>query len=181
MSMKSLKDYFKELFHKKLLAENIIFKEKPSVILLLLVYALAILAIILVWKFSAAFSPIITAQITVFFKGLKAEFVEVIMNKIQNLLYTFIIILPVIYHLKREMTSFTLTKKELKLVKGLFVRKETFIPLSKVLTVSVHISLLGNLAHYGTIYVDVGGHSYPIILENVNSPKEIAGKILEQL
>ena len=181
MSKKPIMNLVKEVFKKKPLPPGAIFREKTSFAMIIIIYALAILAIIIIWRFYLTAAPIITAQATAFFKGLKAELVDGILNKLVNFAYFLIIILPVFFHVRRELTSYTLTKDELVIKKGVLVRKESFVPLSKILTVSVHTNILGQLAKYGTIYIDVGSYSYPITLEQVSMPKELAGKILKEL
>lgn len=181
MSKKPVLNFVKDLFKKSPLPAGVIFKEKPSFVLAVIIYVLAILAVVVVWKSYSTASPIIVAQVTAFFKGLKVEWVEGLLNTTVNYAYLAVILIPVFFHARRELTSYTLTKNELVIKKGLLVRKESFIPVSKILTVSVHTNVLGQLAKYGTIHIDVGGYAYPIAMDKVSNPKELAGKILAEI
>jgi len=180
MEKKNLILWFKKLFTKEELPADIVFKEKPSLILLALIYILAILAIILVAKFYNGVVPFLTLQITSFFKGVKGEWVESIFLAVTKYIYLLIVLILALFHVKREITSYTLTKKDLVVRKGLFVRREIYIPVSKILNISIKRNFVGMLARYGSIDVDLGGYSMPITMENISNPREKV-KLLLQL
>lgn len=168
----------KELFRKRPLAEGVIFKEKPSLVLVIIVYIIGIIGIIAVWKTYKGTAPFIVAQVVSFFKSIKNEFVESILLKAAKSAYFLILIFIMGYHLKRELTVFTLTKKEIIIKKGLYIRKEIHIPLVKIRNLSLRTNPLGLIAKYGTIQVDTGGFMGIIALENVLKPKEKIKQIL---
>src|SRR3989339_1058199 len=132
---KSMLSRIKHLFAKEELPPDILFKEKPSLILLVLIYVLAICAVIVVAKFYSGIVPLLISQITSFFKGVKSEWVELIFLLITKYIYLLIVLLLALYHVKREITSYTLTKNDLVIRRGLLVRKEIYVPISKILNI----------------------------------------------
>lgn len=179
MKMREIVLKIKNLFKKKQLPKDVILAERPSIFLVILVYLIGIIVIILVWKFYKNITPFVVKQITIFFKGVKKELIESVIVKAANFAYFLILILIMGYHLKREVNVFTLTKREIILKKGIFVRKEFYIPLAKIRNVSIRASLLGIAARYGTIELDTGGFMGVILIENVTRPREKARQILE--
>ena len=179
MNIKEIVLKIKSLFKKKPLPKDVILAEKPSIVLVILVYLIGIIAIILIWKLYKNITPFFVKQVTVFFRGVKKELIELIILKAANCAYFLILILIMGYHLKREMSIFTLTKREIILKKGIFVRKEFYVPLDKIRNVSLRASLLGIAARYGTIEIDTGGFMGVILIENASRPREKVKQILE--
>lgn len=176
-----LMDKLKSLLKGKNLPSDAVFQEKPCVFLVLCVYVMGIVALFLINTVNIKIIPVLTIQLVNSFKGVKQEWLNSIFRGMVNLVYLLILIFVFYYNIKRETTTYTLTKKEILIKKGLFIRKEVYLPLTKIRNVSLETSLFGLIFKYGTILIDTGGFTGVMPLSNIPRPKEKVVQILEKL
>jgi len=93
-----------------------------------------------------------------------------------------LLLIPAYYHLKRNMSRYTLTDSKIEIDHGLIARTTRNIPLSKIQDVTVSASMLQRILGFGDVVVDnaseIGGST---VLHNINAPRHYADLILRQL
>lgn len=93
-----------------------------------------------------------------------------------------LLLIPLNYHVRRNMIRYTMTDSKLEIDTGLIARTTRNIPLSKVQDVTVAASIPQRLLGFGDIIVDnaseVGG---TIVMHNISSPRHYADLLLREL
>lgn len=141
--------------------EQIIFTVRPTLIFIKLGYALAVVgAIALV---------ILLAKI-----GVPAL--------ISVPLALALLVIPVYYHIKRNLVRYTLTDSKVEIDTGLIARTTRNIPLAKIQDVTVSASIPQRLLGFGDLLIDnaseLGGTT---VLHNITRPRHYADLLLREL
>jgi uncharacterized membrane protein YdbT with pleckstrin-like domain len=93
-----------------------------------------------------------------------------------------LLLIPAFYHIRRNMSRYTVTDSKLEIDTGLVARTTRNIPLSKVQDVTVSASIPQRLLGFGDIIVDnaseVGG---TLVLQNISNPRHYADLLLREL
>ncbi|MDD5688137.1 MAG: PH domain-containing protein [Elusimicrobia bacterium] len=158
--------------------EKIILKFKPSIVVWLLDYVMAITGWFICRFTASSVSPWIAKQIAVLFKGTRPEWYQTNLTHILYAAGWIFILIAVIYNLRMLTTIYYLTSDELVIFTGLIHRFVIHIPLKQIRTVVCRSSLLGRILLYGTILVDVDGSVGLIFLDNVSLPHRKLKNIL---
>ena len=125
--------------------------------------------------------PTVIQLLAGFFKGVKVEWIDGIFTRAFIALYSASMLIAVYYHAKRAVTSYVLTYDELIIRKGLITRKQIYIPLLKVRSVTVTSSFFGKFLRYGTIHIDTGSSTGAVTLANVVNPNEKTRLIVDNV
>jgi membrane protein YdbS with pleckstrin-like domain len=171
----------RKMYEKESLPVNAIFAVKPSFFLVIMAWAFGVLGIILLARVNALYVPLLVTVISDFFKGVKPEWVAQFFALGIKALYAVIVLLVLLYTVRRQLTVYVLTNEELMIKKGLFFRQEIYIPLVKAQYVNLKSSLFGLAAKYGTIYIDTGGFAGEITMENVVMPRDRVREIIDNI
>lgn len=143
--------------------EQVIFKTRPTMLFVKLGYVAAALGAVLVvallsWL-SAAVSPLISIPI-----GMA------------------LLLIPAIYHVKRNTVSYTLTDSKIEIDRGFIARTTRNIPLTKIQDVTVSTSIPQRLMGFGDVVIEnaseLGGQT---VLRNIPDPRRHADLLLRAL
>ena len=98
------------------------------------------------------------------------------------LLGLMLFLIPVFYHFKQKMVSYTLTESKLEIDSGFISRTTRNVPLGRIQDVTVSASVTQRLLGFGNLVIDnaseEGGKA---ILKNINTPKHYADVLLKQM
>lgn len=141
--------------------EQVIFSVRPTMIFVKLGYALAVIgAIVLVFMLALINAP---AYISIPL-GLA------------------LLLIPVYYHIRRNMIRYTLTDAKLEIDSGLIARTTHNIPLSKIQNVTVSASVPQRILRFGNVIVDNAAElDGATVLHNINNPRFYADQLLREL
>ena len=141
--------------------EQVIFSVRPTMIFVKLGYALAVIgAIVLVFMLALINAP---AYISIPL-GLA------------------LLLVPVYYHIRRNMIRYTLTDAKLEIDSGLIARTTHNIPLSKIQNVTVSASVPQRILRFGNVIVDNAAElDGATVLHNINNPRFYADQLLREL
>ena len=93
-----------------------------------------------------------------------------------------LLLIPVYYHIRRNMVRYTVTDSKLQIDTGLLARTTKNIPLSKVQDVTVSATIPQRLMGFGDIVIDnaseLGGS---IVMHNISKPRHYADLLLREL
>jgi uncharacterized membrane protein YdbT with pleckstrin-like domain len=93
-----------------------------------------------------------------------------------------LLVIPVYYHIKRNLVRYTLTDAKVEIDTGLIARTTRNIPLAKIQDVTVSASIPQRLLGFGDLLIDnaseVGGTT---ILHNISHPRRHADLLLREL
>ena len=93
-----------------------------------------------------------------------------------------LLLIPVYYHIRRNMVRYTVTDSKLQIDTGLLARTTKNIPLSKVQDVTVSATIPQRLMGFGDIVIDnaseLGGS---IVMHNISKPRHYADPLLREL
>ena len=89
---------------------------------------------------------------------------------------------PAYFHLKQNMTRYTLTDTMIEIDRGLISRSTQSVPLRRIQDVTVTSTAMQRLLGFGDVVVDnaseTGGK---VILDNIDSPRKYANMLLDQM
>ncbi|HEY7783830.1 MAG TPA: PH domain-containing protein [Pyrinomonadaceae bacterium] len=141
--------------------EQVIFTVRPTMIFVKLGYALAVIgAIVLVFLLALVNAP---AYISIPL-GLA------------------LLLIPVYYHIRRNMIRYTLTDAKLEIDSGLIARTTHNIPLNKIQNVTVSASVPQRILRFGNVIVDNAAElDGATVLHNINNPRFYADQLLREL
>jgi membrane protein YdbS with pleckstrin-like domain len=93
-----------------------------------------------------------------------------------------LLLIPLYYHLKRNMIRYTVTDSKMEIDTGLIARTTRNIPLSKIQDVTVSAGIAQRIMGFGDVIVDnaseLGGTT---VLRNINNPRHYADLLLREL
>jgi uncharacterized membrane protein YdbT with pleckstrin-like domain len=93
-----------------------------------------------------------------------------------------LLLIPALYHLRRNTISYTVTDSKVEIDRGLIGRTTRNIPLRNIQDVTVQASIAQRLLGYGNVIIDnaseFGGTT---ILRNIHDPRGHADLLLRQL
>ena len=93
-----------------------------------------------------------------------------------------LLLIPVYYHIRRNMVRYTVTDSKLQIDTGLLARTTKNIPLSKVQDVTVSATIPQRIMGFGDIIIDnaseIGGS---IVMHNISKPRHYADLLLREL
>jgi len=93
-----------------------------------------------------------------------------------------LLLIPALYHVRRNTVRYTVTDSKLEIDTGLIARTTRNIPLSKIQDVTVSASIPQRILGFGDIIVDnaseLGGTT---VMRNINKPRHYADLILREL
>jgi uncharacterized membrane protein YdbT with pleckstrin-like domain len=141
--------------------EQVIFSVRPTLIFIKLGYALAVVgAIALVILLAKIGAPAL----------------------ISVPLALALLLIPVYYHIKRNLVRYTLTDAKVEIDTGLIARTTRNIPLAKIQDVTVSASIPQRLLGFGDLLIDnaseVGGTT---VLHNITQPRHYADLLLREI
>jgi membrane protein YdbS with pleckstrin-like domain len=93
----------------------------------------------------------------------------------------FFFLIPLLRHLRRNRTSYTLTGTQVEIKSGLLSRESRNIPLRSIEDVTVRASLLERLLGSGDVLIDSASTAGKILLRHIQNPRRHADLILGQL
>lgn len=93
-----------------------------------------------------------------------------------------LLLIPAFYHFRQKLKRYTLTETTIEIDSGLISRTTQNVPLRRVQDVTVSSTVFQRMLGYGDIVIDnaseTGGK---VILDNIESPRDYADKILRQM
>jgi membrane protein YdbS with pleckstrin-like domain len=93
----------------------------------------------------------------------------------------FLSLFVVVFHIRRNSTSYVLSDRNLTVKTGVLGKAATHIPLHKVQDVTVRRTLMDRIFNVGTIVVESAGASGRIPEINVDGPERVCSMILAQV
>lgn len=131
-----------------------------------------------------AFFKIATAYILAAFFAIGATVLIAYLGG--SLLWVWISILilfsgPLVQHLKRNQTIYTLKPEKIEIEQGLFSRTTQNLALRHINNVAVYQSLSERLLGIGDVLIDSAGTTDRIALKSIRNPRQYANLILTQL
>jgi len=88
---------------------------------------------------------------------------------------------PAFRHLRRNRTSYILTRDKLRVESGLFSRTVRHIPLRSMQDVTLNISILERLLGIGNVVVDSAAEAGKIQMQQIHHPRKYAEMIMQQM
>ena len=88
---------------------------------------------------------------------------------------------PLVQHLRRNQTSYTLRLDKIEIEQGLFSRTTQNLALRHINNVTVYQSLIERLIGIGDVLIDSAGMVDRMALKSINNPRQHASLILTQL
>lgn len=143
--------------------EQVIFKTRPTLLFVKLGYLAAALGAILLvallsWL-SAAVSPLISIPV-----GMA------------------LLLIPAVYHIKRNTVSYTLTDSKIEIDRGFIARTTRNIPLTKIQDVTVSTSIPQRLMGFGDVVIEnASEQDGKTVLSNIPDPRRHADLLLRAL
>jgi putative membrane protein len=93
-----------------------------------------------------------------------------------------VLLVPIYYHIRRNMIRYTLTDAKLEVDSGLIARTTHNIPLSKIQNVTVSASIPQRILRFGNVIVDNASEmDGATVLHNINNPRYYADQLLREL
>jgi uncharacterized membrane protein YdbT with pleckstrin-like domain len=93
-----------------------------------------------------------------------------------------LLVIPIYYHIKRNLVRYTLTDSKIEIDTGLIARTTRNIPLAKIQDVTVSASIPQRLLGFGDLLIDnaseLGGTT---VLHNISKPRHYADLLLREL
>lgn len=93
-----------------------------------------------------------------------------------------LLLIPLYYHIKRNLVRYTLTDSKVEIDTGLIARTTRNIPLAKIQDVTVSASIPQRLLGFGDLLIDnaseLGGTT---VLHNITKPRHYADLLLREL
>jgi uncharacterized membrane protein YdbT with pleckstrin-like domain len=142
----------------------VIFTARPTLLFIKIGYALAALSAILVTALLATFasswiSPLVSIPIALS-----------------------LLLIPAIYHVKRNSIRYVLTGSEVEIDRGLIARTTRNIPLRAIQDVTVNATIVQRLLGYGDVIIDNSDERRgTVILRNIHNPRHYADLLLQEL
>lgn len=143
--------------------ERVIFTTRPTLLFIKLGYVAAafgaVLLVALLSWLSASVSPLISIPV-----GMA------------------LLLIPAVYHLKRNTLSYKLTDSKIEIDRGFISRTTRNIPLTKIQDVTVSTSVLQRLLRFGDIVIEnAGEQESQTVLRNIPNPRRHADLLLREL
>jgi len=147
--------------------EGSIFSIRPTLLFVKVGYGLAIIgAFIMVALFSIA-------------SGISNFYIPAWISVVAGLS---LLLIPAYFHIKQKMILYTLTDSKIEIDEGLISKTTRNVPLHIIQDVTVSANLTQRLLGFGNIEIEnANENDAKIILKNINSPKEIAATLLDQM
>lgn len=93
-----------------------------------------------------------------------------------------LLLIPAYHHLKQKMVRYTLTDSKVEIDEGLLNKTTRNVPLRIIQDVTVSASFVQRLLGFGDVEIENANEAdQKIILRNINSPKEHARILLDQM
>ncbi|MCS6875172.1 MAG: PH domain-containing protein [Pyrinomonadaceae bacterium] len=147
--------------------EKQIFSIRPTMLLIKIGYALAVLGAFFLVFLLHIFSSIL---------GINIPSAFYVLTGLSMLLF------PAYHHFRRNIVRYTLTDSKIEIDEGFIFQKTRNIPLRSIQDVSVESSIFQRFLGYGSILIDNASEDAgKIVLKNVDEPKKYADMILKQL
>lgn len=150
--------------------EHTIFTVRPTMVFVLVWYALATLLVIGV----AALMGILRNSVL---KGMDGGVIFFVILGIALAVFA----LPVYKHILRRREVYTLTNHKLDMRYGIIAKTVRHIPLTKIQDVTVKASVWQRLLKMGDIEIDSASETGKIILDEIHNPEYYANVILGEL
>lgn len=150
--------------------EHTIFTVRPTMVFVLIWYAIATLLVIGV----AALMGILSSNIL---KGADGWVIFFIIFAIALAIFS----IPVYKHIVRRREVYTLTNHKLDMRYGIIAKTVRHIPLAKIQDVTVKASVWQRLLKLGDIEIDSASETGKIVLDEIHNPEYYANVILGEL
>lgn len=93
-----------------------------------------------------------------------------------------IFIVPAYYHIEKKLVRYTLTETKLEIDEGLIARTTKSMPLRRIQDVTVSATATQRLLGIGDLEIDnASDDGLKVVLKNINSPKDRADDLLNQM
>ncbi len=93
-----------------------------------------------------------------------------------------LLLIPAYFHLRKKMVLYTLTDSKVAIDEGLVSRTTRNVPLRIIQDVTVSANVFQRLLGFGNLEIENANEGDPtIILRNIDSPKEAAEELLDQM
>ncbi len=93
-----------------------------------------------------------------------------------------LLLIPAYFHLRQKMILYTLTDSKIEIDKGLIAKTTRNVPLRIIQDVTVSANIFQRMLGFGDIEIEnANENDSRIVLKNINSPKEAAADLLEQM
>jgi uncharacterized membrane protein YdbT with pleckstrin-like domain len=144
-----------------------IFSIHPTMMFVKIGYGLAVLASFLLVALIAAISSLLTSPISA---------IAVV------ILALLLLLIPAYFHIKQKMVRYTLTDSKVEIDQGLFNKTTRNVPLRIIQDVTVTANFSQRMLGLGNVEIENANETDDkIILKNINSPKEHAKTLLNQM
>ncbi len=150
--------------------EHVIFTVRPTLVFVLVWYAIATLLVIGV----AALMGILSSGVL---KGMDGWVTFFIILGIGIAVFS----IPIYKHILRRREVYTLTNHKLDMRYGIIAKTVRHIPLAKIQDVTVKASVWQRLMKMGDIEIDSASETGKIILDEIHNPEYYANVILGEL
>ncbi len=147
--------------------EERVFSIRPTLLFVKLGYILAVIGAFLLVGLVALVVPLFANP----FSALAAVFLGLSL-----------LLIPAFYHLKQKMVRYTLTDAKVEIDEGLVNKTTRNVPLRIIQDVTVSANFMQRMLGFGNIEIENANESdSKIILRNINSPKNHAKILLNQM
>jgi len=93
-----------------------------------------------------------------------------------------LLLIPAYYHLQQKMVRYTLTDSKVEIDEGLISKTTRNVPLRIIQDVTVSANFYQRMLGFGNVEIENANESDNlIVLRNINSPKQHASELLEQM
>jgi membrane protein YdbS with pleckstrin-like domain len=150
--------------------EHVIFTVRPTMVFVLVWYAIATLLVIGV----AALMGILSSNIL---KGADGWVIFFVIFAIALAIFS----IPVYKHIVRRREVYSLTNHKLDMRYGIIAKTVRHIPLAKIQDVTVKASVWQRLLKLGDIEIDSASETGKIVLDEIHNPEYYANIILGEL
>lgn len=144
-----------------------IFSIRPTLMFVKMGYGLAVLAAFLLAALIATIGPVISLPVS---SGLVV------------LLGLSLLLLPAYYHIRQKTVRYTLTDSKVEIDQGLLSKTTRNVPLRIIQDVTVSANVFQRMLGFGDVEIENANEKDArIVMKNINSPKEYAATLLEQM
>jgi membrane protein YdbS with pleckstrin-like domain len=150
--------------------EHTIFTVRPTMVFVLVWYAIATLLVIGV----AALMGILRSNVL---KGVDGLVIFIIILVLAIAIFS----IPIYKHIVRRREVYTLTNHKLDMRYGIIAKTVRHIPLTKIQDVTVKASVWQRLMKLGDIEIDSASETGKIVLDEIHNPEYYANVILGEL
>ncbi|NNE98860.1 MAG: PH domain-containing protein [Pyrinomonadaceae bacterium] len=147
--------------------ERSVFSIRPTLLFVKLGYGLAVIGAFLLVALIASLGLFISSPVSAW---------------IVVLIGLSLLLIPAYYHLKQKMVRYTLTDSKIEIDEGLISKTTRNVPLRIIQDVTVSANFYQRLLGFGDVEIENANESDSlIVLRNINSPKEHAAEMLDQM